>query len=362
MTYQISKNQNGVSKGKVRYEFYLRFEKKRYRKTIICQKSIVGNFYKKWEHQIYNNLLGSYSLFEKLDEYLKHVLHVKSKQSYNHEKTVIQDTVKVFYDDKMLLQDFKRHHLDDYLKWRKNNVLSKYDNSFKKGSISNATLNRSIAVLSSFFNWCIVKDYFTGNNPCYRAKLKENNKREVRLSIEQVNHLLEKAYHQDERLYNIIVIELYTGMRRGEILSLTWDGVDFDRSLIFLSKEKTKTNKARTIPIISPLKNFLLTLKNNSCDKQLVVQGMSRTVIQKEWNKLREKVSFNTLPDGSKLRFHDLRHVVGQTLLDLGIDMKTVQDILGHSSIKTTEERYVMFARPDLNEKMERLSNVIKLA
>ncbi len=66
------------------------------------------------------------------------------------------------------------------------------------------------------------------------------------------------------------------------------------------------------------------------------------------------------LNDGSNLRFHDLRHLFAQSLLNLGIDLEDVQFLLGHQSIQTTQSRYAMFARDDIMEKAARLDKTFK--
>ena len=57
-------------------------------------------------------------------------------------------------------------------------------------------------------------------------------------------------------------------------------------------------------------------------------------------------------PIVTKLRLHDLRHVYAQLLLDSGIQLEDIQNLLGHSSLTTTQDRYAMFARRDLVKKV----------
>jgi integrase len=361
MAIRIAKNQKEVPKGKVRFQFDTYYLGKRHRKNVTCYKSDVKKIYREWEKQIINGLDGDFTFFEKLDEYLKYSKSMKSEKTYQHEKTMIEQVVKQYFKKDFLLRNFRRSHADDFILWRRNFVVTRNNNTKEHGSISNATLNRTIAVMSYFFNWAIKKEYYHGNNPFYMAKLPENNQREVKLSLEQIRELLAKAHELDERLYQLIIFALLTGMRRGEIFSLTWDEVDLENSRIVLSRTKTKSKKARVIPVVKTLKEILIFMKSNSPEDQLVISDISKDTLKRKWNKLRENLPFGMLEDGTKLRFHDLRHLYAQTLLDLGTELEDIQFLLGHQPYQTTQKRYAMFARPDLHEKASKIDELFKL-
>ncbi len=355
MAYRVSKNQDGVIPGKVRFEFDLRLLGTRYRKMIICQKSVVQSLYRRWEQQIILGTENDYLLFEKLDEYIKHVQQVKSVGAYIHERMVIEKFVKVYFRKDILLREIKRSHIEDFAKWRRKHNRSKYGT---KVEVSNSTINHSIATLSSFFNWCIIRGYYDAVNPCYKTKLRENNIREIRLNMEQIKELVEKAEIHDERLYHTIMIAICTGMRFGEILSLKWTEVDFDNSRICLSRLKTKGKRARFVPIVPTLKNILLSLKNSNPSSESVL-NVTENLIRMQWKRFRPSLSFAVLEDGSKFRIHDIRHLFAQNLLDQGVQLEDIQMLLGHRDYATTQRRYAMFARPDLLAKAEAIEKVI---
>lgn len=356
--YSACKNQNGVREGKVRYRFSLYVDGIRKRKQIICSKKIVDAVYDKWERK---NLLAtpekkSPLLFQIVDRYCEYSQAVKSPDMYYHEKTIMDKVVKAFFSRSTLLEDVKRQHIEEFIKWRRGNNRAVFS---PKEKISNATINRSLSVLSYFFNWCIVRNYYHAVNPCFKTKLKENNIREVRLTPDQLNELLKKSLERDEKLYNVILAALCTGMRLGELLSLNWSEIDFDNYRIFLSRLKTKGKRARIIPIIPKLKHLLLSLKNQNSTSDTVF-GVSRNFVSLKWKRFRKHLSFHILDDGTQFRFHDLRHITAQYLLDQNVSLEDIQIILGHQDITTTQRRYAQYARPDLHEKMARLENVIQ--
>ena len=70
-------------------------------------------------------------------------------------------------------------------------------------------------------------------------------------------------------------------------------------------------------------------------------------------------IGLSVLDDGSKFRFHDLRHIFAQFLLDHGFQLEDIQTLLRHQDITTTQRRYAMHARSDLHEKMGRIADII---
>ncbi|HOD15998.1 MAG TPA: tyrosine-type recombinase/integrase [Spirochaetota bacterium] len=355
MAFRKSKNQKGVAIGKIRFEFDLRLLGTRHRKMLICQKSAVQSLYRQWERQIMDGTDNNFKFFEILDEYLNHVQQVKSSGAHIHERMVIEKFVKKYFRKDILLHEIKRSHIEDFSKWRRKHNRSKYGN---KTEVSNSTINHSIATLSSFFNWSIIRGYYVAVNPCYKTKLRENNIREIRLNMDQIRELIEKAEAYDERLYCTIMIAICTGMRFGEILSLKWTEVDFDNSRICLSRLKTKGKRARFVPIVPTLKNILLSLKNSNPSSESVL-NVTENLIRMQWKRFRPSLSFVLLEDGTRFRFHDIRHVFAQHLMDQGVQLEDIQAILGHRDFRTTQQRYAPFSRPDLLAKAKVIEKVI---
>jgi site-specific recombinase XerD len=159
------------------------------------------------------------SLFETLNQYLEYVKGHKKSSHYRHELMVV-DTFKEYMQQDMNLLEFKRHHAEDFIQWRKTRIVVKYENTKTRGQLSNSTINRNIAVLSYFFNWCIRRELFPRNNPFSMTKLPERNYREVMLTAEQVEELLHKSSQIGERFFTAISILLLTGMRRGNFSRL----------------------------------------------------------------------------------------------------------------------------------------------
>lgn len=131
----------------------------------------------------------------------------------------------------------------------------------------------------------------------------------------------------------IIVCALQTGMRRGEILNLKWSNIDFEYDFIELLE--TKSGKSRKIPMSSKLMEVLNDVKNNT--EYVFINsstGMPYNDIKRSFTSLLNKAEIK------EFRFHDFRHTAATRMLEKGADIRTVQEILGHSSVSVTE-RYI---------------------
>ena len=152
----------------------------------------------------------------------------------------------------------------------------------------------------------------------------------------------------------IVITALHTGMRKTEILSLKWKQVDMKNGLIHLSD--TKSGKRRSVPINETL---YITLK--SIDRRLDVQyvffnpktGKRYADIKKAFNRAREKAGI------LDYTFHDNRHTFASSLVMAGVDITTVQELLGHKDIKMTL-RYSHLAPAHMKKAVNILDSKLK--
>lgn len=129
----------------------------------------------------------------------------------------------------------------------------------------------------------------------------------------------------------ILICALNTGMRKGEILGLTWNCVDFKEGFITLLR--TKSGKKRKIPISSALRPILEELRNNKTGHYVFTSAWTGS---RYFDLKRSFPSICKMAGIEDLRFHDLRHTAATRMVSAGIDLVVVQDILGHADIKTT--------------------------
>ena len=152
-----------------------------------------------------------------------------------------------------------------------------------------------------------------------------------------------------------ILLSAATGMRIGELCALKWSDFDFEKSIVTVSRTMQRIKnrdgqgtkiivtspKSRTslreIPIPEFLKNVLIKVKTN--DDSFILSGNSRFV-EPRTMQYRFKSVLKRL-DLPQVSFHALRHMFATKCVSLGIDVKTLSEILGHSSVKITLDRYV---------------------
>lgn len=196
-----------------------------------------------------------------------------------------------------------------------------------------ATINRLLATLKHMFTkaveWDMVSD--TALKHVRRVKLLQENNRRLRyLTQEECAALIGACM---PHLKPIVITAIHTGMRKGEILGLTWDRVDLTHGFILLDTN-TKNGERREIPISNTLKDTLETLALDN------VEGHRHVFHNKEGQPYKElKNSFHAACRTAGIadfHFHDLRHTFASHLAMSGADLTTMKELLGHKTITMT--------------------------
>lgn len=194
---------------------------------------------------------------------------------------------------------------------------------------SNSTVNKYLNVLSKMYNLAIAEKLLT-ENPLENVKrYKEDNHKIRYLTPQEETRLFEAIDELFPHIKPIIICALQTGMRKSEIFNLQWSNINYDFNYIELLE--TKSGKARKIPISTRLADVLARQSKNY-DYVFVNldTGLPYKDIHKSFNAVLKKANINNF------RFHDLRHTVATRLVEKGVPLPVVQEILGHSKIETT--------------------------
>lgn len=272
----------------------------------------------------------------------------------------IEATTRTHYRD-----DINRHIIPDLghvlLKHLKTTSIQSWVNdlSEKKGlspkSVRNIYLN-----LKAALNKAVVLRMLP-YNPCEGVVLPKPQKYKATIyTVQEMNHLLDVARGTD--MFIPVLLATKLGLRRGEVLALKWEHVDFEKGIVHIRENKvitengalTKAPKsAAGIRDITVGKSVLAELKHAHAqyNRRKLAMGEkfknSGHVFSQEdggeyrpesltrmWRRFLEKNELKSI------RFHDLRHSCATAMLEAGIDPKTVQTRLGHADISMTMNIY----------------------
>src|SRR2546425_1158883 len=153
---------------------------------------------------------------------------------------------------------------------------------------------------------------------------------------------------QNPYLHTIVTIALYTGARRGEVLGLIWERVDFARGVLLL--DKTKSGRRREVPMNEAVYKVLAALPGPKTEGPVF-----RKANGDGWGSIR--TGFERACREARLgdfRFHDLRHTCASWLVMAGRSLKEVQELLGHRTFAMTL-RYAHLSPDRLREAVNAL-------
>ena len=218
-----------------------------------------------------------------------------------------------------------------------------------------ASVNRELATLSRVFSLAIDNGIIE-SNPCKKVKkLREDNQRRRYLTPEEEERLMLALIGKRAHLKPLVQLAIHTGMRRGEILGLRWQNVDFARGVIHVTK--TKTNRDRDVPLNSEARQFLLDVYKETSDEEFVFvnpkTGLNLTDVKKGFNSACREAGI------IDFKFHDLRHTAGTRLADTGADAFAIAEVLGHTSLQMTK-RYTHATDERKRRAVEALSGYSK--
>lgn len=230
--------------------------------------------------------------------------------------------------------------------------------------LSPATVKLIFTVLESGLKCAEEKGFIS--NVWSKAKLPKMQKTKVDILTQQEQKRLENSLTEKNDIG--ILICLYMGLRIGELCALKWSDVDFLNKVVHINGTQSRIDgkltitppkskaSVRIIPIPDCLFEKLLQHKNNS---DFVLSNNGKEVDVRTYR--RRFKSLLKLADLPNIKFHALRHTFASRALEVGMDYKTLSEILGHASVSITMDLYVHALDEHKKNQMNKLNEIYNL-
>ena len=224
------------------------------------------------------------------------------------------------------------------------------------------TIQRYIRALANVFEFARKERSYNFCNPCDDLKIPKNSVTKTRTAINK--HTIQLILTTEHRAKLPACIMLLAGLRRGELTALTWFDIDFKNKIINVNKsydfkqcelKETKTKAGmRKIPMNDFLCNLLLEAKKHSKGFYVVQKVYGGRMTETAWKRLFESyMEALRVADGAdennlcfadecfeEFTAHQLRHTYCSMLQWSGVDIKTAQELMGHSEYGVTANIY----------------------
>jgi site-specific recombinase XerD len=185
------------------------------------------------------------------------------------------------------------------------------------------TINMDIRTLKSCFSKAVEWEYLDTNPIAKYKQIKQEKPLPKFLTKEEINKV--RSVIDDKDWLNLFEFYIYTGGRRSEVLSLTWKNIA-DNKVIFT---ETKSKRIRKIPISNSLANTISRMQTTRKIGK-VFPNMNAKYVSKKFTSYFQKAGLHGFT------LHSTRHTFASQLIMSGVDLRTVQELLGHSDYSTT--------------------------
>ncbi len=275
--------------------------------------------------------------------------------TYSSYTGLIKSSIEPYFRQKKLtLRELEARHIQSFY-------------SEKLKVVKPNTVIHYHAIIHSALKYAVKTDMIIQNVASKVDRPRKNDFQPVFLSAEETQKMFEAI--KETRLELPVLVAAFYGLRRGEVLGLKWDAIDFERGTISIKrtvtsinlggkyqeieKESAKTKSSlRTLPLVGSFKDYFMQVKeaqelnkkvcgncyNYQYDGYVFVDEMGERLkahyLTSRFPELLEKKGLR------RMRFHDLRHSCASLLLANGVPLKHIQEWLGHSDFSTTANIY----------------------
>ena len=293
-------------------------------------------------------VLGKKTFSKSILKWLTTKLSIKDTTRYNYYCVIVSRIIPYFKNIK--LRDIKEEHI------------IKFTNKLMDDGLGNKRIKDILLIL---------KQFFKSEGIDINLEYPKVRKTSITTFTEDEVAIIEKRLiNTSNPLEFGIILDLFTGLRIGELCALKWKDIDLDKQIIHVSKTLVRVqdksqifktiikidipnteNSIRDVPIHNALIPYLKKFKSND---EYYILSNSPDFISCNRYYLTYRRILDKLHIG-KYTFHTLRHTFATRSLLNGIDIKTLSDVLGHANIKITLDRYVHMKQ---NDKLNQINKI----
>ena len=263
-------------------------------------------------------------LFNKYEDYL------------NYEKNFSKHTVSAYLRDVKVFEKFLAQNDCKISNEINYSFIRQWIVSLSEKRYSKRSINRKIASLKSYFNFLVNIDIIESSPLKGHKNLKSSSKIVIPFSEDEIMQVFENFNDSKISDRDKLIIEIFysTGLRREELINIKIQDIFLKEGLI---KILGKRSKERLIPILPSLsKNLKNFISNNNNSKYLFETKKLKKISVSTVYRLINKY-FRLVSSKVKVSPHVLRHTFATHMLNNGADINTIKEILGHSSLSSTQ-------------------------
>ncbi len=202
------------------------------------------------------------------------------------------------------------------------------------------TVRHVLAALRQVFNFAKRNGLYAGDNPVSMVKKPSADARRLRfLTHDEADRLLAALAERESNVHDMALLALHCGLRAGEIFSLTWGDVDMERGVLIL--RDTKSGKTRAAYMTEAVTTMLAGMERRGHNDLVFLSANGGRIVQvsETFNRVVAALGFNNGVTDSrqKVVFHTLRHTFASWLVEQGIDLYSVKELMGHGTLAMTE-------------------------
>jgi len=302
----------------------------------------------KKENRLFDILPESKMTFSELATWYFKLEKVKALASYSILQGYLKKFNTVFGDT--IISNITVEDLENHIEKR------------KKEGCANATIDHEIGTARTMILKAFDNNKVSGNTIKTFRKIKKLNKgndnaRNRIISKTEFSDMLKDA---PLHLRPILIMAYHTGMRKGEILNLTWDKVDTNKRFIYLEATDTKDREKRSIPISDELYKALEAIPKAIHDKHVFLYKGKPIEDLRTGLKKACKDAGISYGRGEKSGFvlHDLRHTFNTNMRKAGVPESVIMKITGHST-RAMFDRYNTIDEDDLQTAIQQMKSVV---